>query len=283
MKQCCSKFRLTGEFHTVAWLLKKPLSQSCTVAKSENFWQPLGNQAWYTKDWLQQKLSKFGFHTHATALWPVEQSSILFTKSYCPVACCNFSLFTTAHDCETDLVHFPVLTPWTVTQTRSCWTKDMSQLQTSTQVNTGFWLEFNLHFVWSLLTWTCISFSQRMVSTSFFEAADKNAYHIIKYQKENKSPVRTTTHLTNKQNRQSQYQSAFCDRSRLLCSLCALKMEEQALLWQMALARTSTEYEEQVSKLMTVEIIGKRTEHQQLYCLYTSQETCLFVCFVSVW
>ena len=33
----------------------------------------------------QQKLPKFGFRSHTTALWPMEQSSILSAKFDCPV------------------------------------------------------------------------------------------------------------------------------------------------------------------------------------------------------
>ena len=57
---------------------------------------PLDNQTWYTNSWLQQKLPKFGFRSHTTALWPVEQSSILSAKFDCPVACQNLSLLATA-------------------------------------------------------------------------------------------------------------------------------------------------------------------------------------------
>ena len=49
-----------------------------------------------TNGWLQQKLPKFGFRTHTTALWPMEQSSILSAKFDCPVARQNFSLVATA-------------------------------------------------------------------------------------------------------------------------------------------------------------------------------------------
>ena len=38
------------------------------------------------------RLPKFGFHAHTTALWPVEQSSILSTKFDCPVPHQNVSL-----------------------------------------------------------------------------------------------------------------------------------------------------------------------------------------------
>ena len=63
---------------------------------------PLDSQTWHTNGWSQQKLPKFGFHTHTTALCPMEQSSILSAKFDCPVARKNFSLLATAHDCETD-------------------------------------------------------------------------------------------------------------------------------------------------------------------------------------
>ena len=53
--------------------------------------------------WTQQKLPKCGFRTHTTALWPMEQFSILFAKFDCPVARQNCSLFATAHDCESSL------------------------------------------------------------------------------------------------------------------------------------------------------------------------------------
>ena len=39
----------------------------------------------------QQKLPKFGFCTHTTALWSMEQSSILSAKLDCPVARQNFT------------------------------------------------------------------------------------------------------------------------------------------------------------------------------------------------
>ena len=110
---------------------------SHTAAKSENFRRV---QTWYTNGWLQQKLPKFGFHTHTTALWRVKQSSILsakfdnlvpralrvrssrrktchssgashaegpgdeVAKFDCPVARQNSSLLATAHDCETGLL-----------------------------------------------------------------------------------------------------------------------------------------------------------------------------------
>ena len=52
---------------------------------------PLDNQTWQTNDWSQQKLPKFGFHTRTIALWPMEQSSILFAKFQWPArifTCC---------------------------------------------------------------------------------------------------------------------------------------------------------------------------------------------------
>ena len=65
---------------------------------------PLDNQTRHTNGWPQQKLPKFGFHTHTTALWLMEQSSTLSAKFDCPVARQNFSLGTTAHDCDTGLL-----------------------------------------------------------------------------------------------------------------------------------------------------------------------------------
>ena len=65
-----------------------PVSQSCAELKVKISGGPLDNQRGIqTAAWLQQKLPKFGFRTHTTALWPVEQSSILFD---CPVACQEF-------------------------------------------------------------------------------------------------------------------------------------------------------------------------------------------------
>ena len=64
---------------------------------------PLDNQAWYSNRWPPKKLPSFGSLNHATALWPVEQSSILSAKFDWPVACQKLSLLATAHDCETDL------------------------------------------------------------------------------------------------------------------------------------------------------------------------------------
>ena len=58
-------------------------------------------QTWHTNGWPQQKLPMFGFRTHTTVPWPVEQFSILFAKFYCPVTRQKFSLLATAHDCET--------------------------------------------------------------------------------------------------------------------------------------------------------------------------------------
>ena len=42
---------------------------------------------------------KFALRAHTTALWPVEQSSILSAKFDCPMARQNLSLLATAHDC----------------------------------------------------------------------------------------------------------------------------------------------------------------------------------------
>ena len=40
--------------------------------KVRNSGGPLDNQTWQTNIWPQQKLPKFGFRTHTTALWPME-------------------------------------------------------------------------------------------------------------------------------------------------------------------------------------------------------------------
>ena len=66
----------TSQFHSHAQSLKATHSGG-----------PLdGNQTWQTDGWPQQKLPKFGFHTHTIAFWPIEQSSILFAKFEFPVA-----------------------------------------------------------------------------------------------------------------------------------------------------------------------------------------------------
>ena len=83
-------------------LRHKPVAQSCAVAvEVKHSGGPLQNQTWLTNGWSQKKLSKFNFCTHTTALWPMEQSSILSAKFDCPVARQDFSLLPTAHDCET--------------------------------------------------------------------------------------------------------------------------------------------------------------------------------------
>ena len=87
-----------------AIILKIFSSLFCAVTKTEISDGPLDNETWHTNGWLQQKLPKFGFRTHATAIWPMEQSSILSAKFDCPVACENVSLLETAHDCETGLL-----------------------------------------------------------------------------------------------------------------------------------------------------------------------------------
>ena len=43
-------------------------------------------ETWHPNNWPQQKLPKFGFRTHRTKFWPMEQSSILSAKFDCPVA-----------------------------------------------------------------------------------------------------------------------------------------------------------------------------------------------------
>ena len=71
--------------------------------KVRNSGGPQHNHTWRMNGWLQQKLPMFGFRTHTTALWPMEQSSILSAKFDCPETHQNCSLLATVHDCETGL------------------------------------------------------------------------------------------------------------------------------------------------------------------------------------
>ena len=88
----------------------KPVLQSCTVAKSEHFWRATGqSNLAYKRLAAKQKLPKFDFCTHTSALWPVEQSSILSAKFDCAVDCQKFSLLATAHDCEASLFKKPFI------------------------------------------------------------------------------------------------------------------------------------------------------------------------------
>ena len=84
----------------LATQLSKPVSQPCTVAKSDKFWRATGQLNLAYKWWTQQKLPKFVFCTLTTALWWGEQSFILSDKFDCPVAHHNVSLLATAHDYE---------------------------------------------------------------------------------------------------------------------------------------------------------------------------------------
>ena len=60
-----------NKFHNHAQLLKVKTSGG-----------PLDNQTWHTNGWPQQKLPKFGFRIHTTALRPMEQSSILSARTH---------------------------------------------------------------------------------------------------------------------------------------------------------------------------------------------------------
>ena len=60
----------------------KPVSQSCTVAKSETFWWVTRQQNLADKRLATAKASKFKQSLHN---WLVEQSSILSAKFDCPV------------------------------------------------------------------------------------------------------------------------------------------------------------------------------------------------------
>ena len=99
---CFTFLTLNFSFRFVFYVQIRPVSQSCAVAKSDHSGRPLDSQTCYTNFWPQQKLPKFGFRTRTTALWPVEQSSILSAKFDCLVPQ-KFSLLATAHDCETGL------------------------------------------------------------------------------------------------------------------------------------------------------------------------------------
>ena len=50
----------------------------------DNSGGPLDNQTWHLY-WPQKKPPKFGFRAQTTALWPMEQSCILFAKFDCRV------------------------------------------------------------------------------------------------------------------------------------------------------------------------------------------------------
>ena len=80
-----------------------PFSQSCTVTKSEKFWQATGQSNYWQRQLAATKAPNFGFLTHTTTLWPMEQSAILCAKFDCSVVYQNFSLVATVHDCETGL------------------------------------------------------------------------------------------------------------------------------------------------------------------------------------
>ena len=74
--------------------------------KVNNSGKPLDNQTWHTNNWPQQNLTKFGFRTDTTALWPIEQSSILFAKFDCPEAHLNLPVLVTVHACETLIAQY---------------------------------------------------------------------------------------------------------------------------------------------------------------------------------
>ena len=86
------------------------LSQSCAVAKSEKLWRAIGqSNLVQSNSWLQQNLPKFCFWSLKTAVWPMEQSSILPAKFDCPVACQNFSLIHVASACDCKTQSYAVL------------------------------------------------------------------------------------------------------------------------------------------------------------------------------
>ena len=48
--------------------------------KVKCLWQATGQSTWHTNVWPQQKLPKFGFRTHTTALWPASRT--VFNSGY---------------------------------------------------------------------------------------------------------------------------------------------------------------------------------------------------------
>ena len=105
----CSKpqFRLPASILDLITLISstQPFSQSCAVAESEKFWWATG-QSNLAHKWLAAtKASNVWFsYAHYCTFWPMEQSSILSAKFYCPMAGQKFSFLATAHACETGLM-----------------------------------------------------------------------------------------------------------------------------------------------------------------------------------
>ena len=91
--------RLKKQFESDA---NKPVSQSCTVAKSGNFWLA----HWTFKLGRQNRLlhwPKCSCMSVKIKRWKLFTTSCLYAKFNCPVACQNCSLLATAHDCDTGL------------------------------------------------------------------------------------------------------------------------------------------------------------------------------------
>ena len=83
--------------------LVKPVSQSrAAVAKSENSGATGQSNLAYKRLASKKRFQSLVFVTTQTALWPMEQSSILSAKMDL-TAPQNLSLLATAHDCETGL------------------------------------------------------------------------------------------------------------------------------------------------------------------------------------
>ena len=90
-----------------------PLGQSNLAGKRLNATK--ASKVWfsYSHNWTSasgavfylvcQVLPTLRFRTHTTALWPMQQSSILSAKFDCPVVRQSISLLATAHDCKTGL------------------------------------------------------------------------------------------------------------------------------------------------------------------------------------
>ena len=88
--------------HGITPSFNKPVSQSCAVAKSEQFWQASGQST------LADRMEDCSFGESAVVWARKPEAFVADSRSYvkydCAVARQNFSLFATAHDCETGLL-----------------------------------------------------------------------------------------------------------------------------------------------------------------------------------
>ena len=74
------------------------------LQKVKNSCRPLDNQAWQT-EWKTAPLARVQLCEYENqTLEAFVAASRLYAKYACPVACQNFSLLATVHDCETGLL-----------------------------------------------------------------------------------------------------------------------------------------------------------------------------------